>query len=143
MRRQRRPYNPSYVLLKTQNDMTPKETRERLYQLFCYGLLHLQEVPKSIDHAPSRTFYLWTISLNVNHALATFLLKAICNVLERSKWERQKNALLVSKAERSDVVANPMLLSESEQKQLGALCRHLELLATRMYALLREYMILV
>lgn len=43
--------------------MTAKEVRERCFQLLAAGLVHLQEVPRSIDHAPARTFFLWSIPL--------------------------------------------------------------------------------
>ncbi|KAK9685552.1 RNA polymerase III subunit C82, partial [Basidiobolus ranarum] len=36
-----------------------KVAREKLHQLAMAGLVELQEVPKSMDRVPSRTYYLW------------------------------------------------------------------------------------
>lgn len=38
-----------------------KETRELLYRMFRAEYLELQEVAKTADHAPSRTFFLWRV----------------------------------------------------------------------------------
>ena len=46
-----------------------KETRELLYRMFKEEYLELQEVAKTADHAPSRTFFLWRV-----RALGTVLL---------------------------------------------------------------------
>lgn len=44
------------------NAMLPvKETRELLYRMFRAEYLELQEVAKTADHAPSRTFFLWRV----------------------------------------------------------------------------------
>ena len=38
-----------------------KDTRELLYKLFKVEFVQLQEVARSADHSPSRTFYLWRV----------------------------------------------------------------------------------
>lgn len=104
--------------------MTAKETRERLYQLLQYGIVHMQEVPKTADHAPSRTFFLWTVPLTlVVSRLSELALKMWINLRERAELQKRKNELLILKSERSDVVANPALLAESERRQLHNLQR--------------------
>jgi DNA-directed RNA polymerase III subunit RPC3 len=37
------------------------ETRQLLYKMLDHGILHLQEVPRTADHNPQRTFYLWSV----------------------------------------------------------------------------------
>lgn len=107
--------------------MAAKETRERLYQLLQYGLLHMQEVPKTADHAPSRTFFLWTIPLALVYArLSELALKMWINLRERALLHRNKNEMLILKSERSDVAANPALLADAEQRQLRGLQRTLD-----------------
>lgn len=39
--------------------LAPKETREILYDMLLAGILSLQEIPRTSDRAPSRTFYTW------------------------------------------------------------------------------------
>jgi len=40
------------------------KTRKRLYQMLSCGFVQLQEVPRTVDHAPSRTFYLWSVRID-------------------------------------------------------------------------------
>ena len=55
----------------------------------------LQEVPKTPDHAPSRTFYLFSVDLN---AVARMLLdtayKSVGNVISRRLHETKENKLV-------------------------------------------------
>ncbi len=39
------------------------ETREYLYKMLSCEFVHLQEVPRTADHAPARTFYLWSVRM--------------------------------------------------------------------------------
>jgi DNA-directed RNA polymerase III subunit RPC3 len=39
--------------------LAPKDTRKLLYDMLLAGLLSLQEIPRTSDRAPSRTFYTW------------------------------------------------------------------------------------
>ena len=94
---------------------TAKETRERLYAMMQAGFVHIQEVPRTADHAPSRTIFLWTI--RTPHAFDAFegmLEKCLLNLYERIKAERARHTVLLVKAERSDVRSNPELLTSSE-----------------------------
>ena len=40
-----------------------KDTRELLYKLLKAEYVQIQEVARTSDHAPSRTFYLWRVDL--------------------------------------------------------------------------------
>jgi hypothetical protein len=40
-----------------------KDTRELLYKLVKVEFVQLQEVARTADHSPSRTFYLWRVRL--------------------------------------------------------------------------------
>ncbi|PJF16532.1 hypothetical protein PSACC_03705 [Paramicrosporidium saccamoebae] len=123
--------------------MTPKDTRERLYQMLQRGLVHLQEVPKTLDHAPSRTFFLWTIPTPIVFTrMAEMSLKVCINLLERASVERKKSELLILKSERSDVVANPELLNDGERKQLKVLRKVLNRLAHHINCVMSEFLVL-
>lgn len=123
--------------------ITAKETRERLYQMLAVGLVHLQEVPKTLDHAPSRTFFLWTIPIPLIFTrISEMALRSVGNLLIRAEAEYQRQHLLVVKSERSDVAANPSLLSETEQRQLNTLKKTLDRLHVSCCRIISEYLIL-
>lgn len=76
----------------TEAAMLPKEeAREALYHLLRAGYLKLQDVPKTADHAPSRTFYTWRAHWPSSRArLQIDLYKAAANVLERLRYEKEE-----------------------------------------------------
>lgn len=121
-----------------------KEARERLYIMLQHGFVHLQEVPKSADHAPSRTIYLWTIPMDrLKHQFAGDLKKVLVNLMERILHERSKYRLLITKTERSDVAANPAaLLSPLERAQLEALNHVLGRLEFQITRIMTEFIVL-
>lgn len=122
--------------------ITPKEARERLYGLLRMGLLALQEVPKTLDHAPSRTFYLWHIREDAAYAsMAGALERTLGNALARMRWEREQHRTIIAKSERSDVAANPSLLAPGEQQQLHILRRTLDRLLLQQTRLARELLL--
>ena len=60
--------------------MPLKDTREILYRLLKEEYIVLQEISKAVDHAPSRTFYLW-------HAkVISVSTKFLANVMEAALW---------------------------------------------------------
>mmetsp|Transcript_36152 Transcript_36152/g.90733 ORF Transcript_36152/g.90733 Transcript_36152/m.90733 type:complete len:531 (-) Transcript_36152:202-1794(-) len=59
-----------------------KEARQTLFQMHKAGLIRFQPIPKTPEHAPSRTFYLWEVS----RSDALRLLQAqTCQALTRLK----------------------------------------------------------
>lgn len=132
--------------------LSGKEVRERLYQMLKAGLVQLQEIPKSADHAPSRTIYLWTVPQHSNYAnqsgLAIFRTAAsrhahaLINLRDLEHLERRRHAQLLEKVERTDVAGNLDLLGEVEQRQLAQLKRTLKLLNLQSERLLQDFYIL-
>lgn len=45
-----------------------KDTRELLYKLFKVEFVQLQEVARTADHSPSRTFYLWRVRVRTRQS---------------------------------------------------------------------------
>lgn len=123
--------------------LSSKEARERLYVLLQHGFVHLQEVPKTADHAPSRTIYLWTVPLDrLKFTSTERLLKTLVNIAERVQHERSKYRTLIQKTERSDVAANLAgLLSSLERAQLEALNHVLNRLEFQVSRIIIEYII--
>jgi hypothetical protein len=128
--------------------MPGREARERLFQLLRVGLVQLQEVPRTADHAPARTIYLWAVKLRTNgHSLAastgipssfayfdTFasrIATTLLNVRTLAAHERLKHSALLEKVERTDVAGNLALLGDSEKEQLGSLRRVLRVLGVK------------
>lgn len=131
--------------------ITSKEVRERLYALLKLGLVHLQEVPKSIDHAPSRTIFLWSVPERANYLqpsksalfrnFASKLAVGLINLRDLAVLERRKHAQLLEKVERSDVASNLDLLSSGEQKQLADLRKTLKILNVKIDQIYKEFLI--
>ena len=73
--------------------MLPKEdSRRLLYAMLRAGLLRLQDVPRSTDHAPSRTFYTWRASPDAALAhLAADMLQGAGNLYMRLAHEAREN----------------------------------------------------
>lgn len=109
--------------------MPVKDVREKLTTLCTFGVLNLQEVPKSQDRTPSRTFYLWEVILTrAADALVDRLYHTMGNLRQRRFVEKAKRAVLLSKCERTDVQANDSLLNAAEKKELDTLGGILEML---------------
>lgn len=129
-----------------------KEVRERLYQLLRHGLVQMQEVPRSADHAPSRTIFLWTVPETANHAnpASSALFRtaagrhahALVNLRDLAHLERRRHAQLLAKVERTDVAANLDLLGEGEKRQLSSLRRTLQVLQVKSDELVQDFCIL-
>ena len=131
--------------------ITSKEVRERLYALLKVGLVHLQEVPKSADHAPSRTIFLWSVPERANYLqpsksalfrnFSSKLIAGLVNLRDLAVLERRKHSQLLEKVERSDVASNLDLLSPAEQKQLVDLKKVLKVLNVKIDQIFNEFII--
>ncbi|KAF9993931.1 DNA-directed RNA polymerase III subunit RPC3 [Entomortierella chlamydospora] len=109
--------------------MPVKDVREKLTTLCTYGILNLQEVPKTNDRAPSRTFYLWEVLLpRAADSLVDRLYHTMANLRQRRFVEKAKRAVLLEKCERSDVKDDENLLNAAERKELETLNSVLEML---------------
>ncbi|XP_050186364.1 DNA-directed RNA polymerase III subunit RPC3 isoform X3 [Myiozetetes cayanensis] len=96
-----------------------KEAKDMLYRMLSENLVSLQEIPKTPDHAPSRTFYLYT----VNVAAATRMLlhrcyKSVANLMERRQHETRENKRLLEKSQRVEAILASMQATGAEAAQL-------------------------
>jgi hypothetical protein len=95
--------------------MTAKEVREVCFQMLSLGFLQLQEVPKTLDHAPSRTIFLWNIERSiVRRNLSTRLHQVMLDYSERLERLARVNSDLVEKAQQ-----HRARLSEGERKSFS------------------------
>lgn len=65
-----------------------QDAKELLYRLFRAGFVGMQEIPRTADHAPSRTLYTWRVdAAAAAEKLAADLYKAALNVRLRLEHE--------------------------------------------------------
>uniref|UniRef100_A0A2K5QRV8 DNA-directed RNA polymerase III subunit RPC3 n=1 Tax=Cebus imitator TaxID=2715852 RepID=A0A2K5QRV8_CEBIM len=96
-----------------------KEAKDMLYKMLSENFISLQEIPKTPDHAPSRTFYLYTVNIL---AAARMLLhrcyKSIANLIERRQFETKENKRLLEKSQRVEAIIASMQATGAEEAQL-------------------------
>ncbi|GAA5949404.1 hypothetical protein JCM21900_004051 [Sporobolomyces salmonicolor] len=110
--------------------LSVKDARETLGRLSDASLIEPQEVPRSADRAPSRTIYLWFVDFNkVVTALVGHHYKALANIQAQRVRQLDLHRGLIEKRERSDVRADPSLLSKRDREGIAALDQTLEALA--------------
>lgn len=70
-----------------------QDAKELLYRLFRAGFVAMQEIPRTADHAPSRTLYTWRVdAAAAAEKLAAELYKAALNVRLRLEHEKKEQA---------------------------------------------------
>jgi len=84
--------------------MTPiKDTRDCLYKMLQHNYVYLQEVPRTNEHNPSKTFYLWTVRMHqVRTTLLGDMYKAIRNMRFRLAHTLQTHADLFAKRDEEE-----------------------------------------
>ncbi|CAI8030543.1 DNA-directed RNA polymerase III subunit RPC3 [Geodia barretti] len=75
-----------------------KEARELLYSLLAENFISLQEIPRTMDYAPSRTFYLFSVNLpSVARLLLERTYQALGNIVSRRMFEMKTHKRLLEK----------------------------------------------
>nr|XP_005991739.1 PREDICTED: DNA-directed RNA polymerase III subunit RPC3 [Latimeria chalumnae] len=96
-----------------------KEAKDMMYTLLSENLVSLQEIPKTPDHAPSRTFYLYTV--NTLPAAETLLFhshQTVANLIERRQFETKENKRLLEKSQKIEAILASMQATGAEEVQL-------------------------
>ncbi|CAO1626109.1 unnamed protein product [Sympodiomycopsis kandeliae] len=107
------------------------ETREACERLFSYSILNLQEIPKTSDRNPQRTFFLYYLDYPKSLAwLQDHIFKTQARIMQKRSNERDKFKLLLNKIERSDVISDGIenVLSKVEIQRLNDCKERLQLL---------------
>ncbi|KAK4047498.1 RNA polymerase III subunit C82 [Microbotryomycetes sp. JL201] len=123
--------------------LSAKDAREVVGRLSAACLIEQQDVPRSADHAPSRTFYLY--SVNPRNSLTTLLdrqYKALSNLAAQTIHHLKLNHSLIDKRNRPDVRANPSLLTARDKVQLKTLDDTIEALTVEQLRLDKQVFIL-
>ncbi|XP_013205328.1 DNA-directed RNA polymerase III subunit RPC3 [Microtus ochrogaster] len=96
-----------------------KEAKDMLYKMLSENFISLQEIPKTPDHAPSRTFYLYTVNvLSAARMLLHRCYKSIANLIERRQFETKENRRLLEKSQRVEAIIASMQATGAEEVQL-------------------------
>lgn len=96
-----------------------KEAKDMLYTLLSENLVQLQEVPKTPDYAPSRTFYLYTVNqLPTARMLLQKCYKTVANLIERRLFESKESKRLLEKSQRIEAILASLQASGAEPEQL-------------------------
>ena len=111
-----------------------KDARALLYRLLSAKLVRLQEIPRSSDHAPRRTYYVFGVSIpQVATVMSEECAKSILSLFERAQHEL---------ATRTDSIVkhrNGTELSEEELQSLQAMLTHVNMMETTSMRLAEEY----
>ncbi|CAI5797837.1 DNA-directed RNA polymerase III subunit RPC3 [Podarcis lilfordi] len=96
-----------------------KEAKEMMYKMLSTNFVALQEIPKTPDHAPSRTFYLYTVNrLSSARMLLHRCYKSVANLIERRLHETKENRRLLEKSQRVEAILASIQASGAEEAQL-------------------------
>ena len=102
--------------------MQVNDVRRVLQAMLVYGVVGLQEVPRTTDRAPSRTFYLWFLKDGfANDNMSKTLLDIVSKLFKRIEYHQDSMAVLLEKTNRADVKLDPGLLTGPEQHKLNEL----------------------
>ncbi|XP_072038379.1 DNA-directed RNA polymerase III subunit RPC3-like [Amphiura filiformis] len=86
-----------------------KEAKELLYKLFAEHIVTVQEIPRTPDHAPSRTFYLFTVNISqVSRMMLERCYKTLANLMSRRDYETKENRRLIEKAQRVEAITKSL-----------------------------------
>lgn len=107
--------------------LPPKDVRHKLDILLTAGVVEIQEVPRSADRAPSRSFHLWYVPLEkCFDELLDNVYKAITNLQIRKVEELSKRTRLIDKLNRRDVIENMALLEEIDKAEVAKMDKVIE-----------------
>lgn len=125
--------NPAFLLPPAQLArlafLTVKDARESIAILSDADLIEPQEVPRTADRAPSRTYFLWHVDYTrVVTSLLGHLYKSLANLQAQKQYQLGLKSALVEKRERTDVRADSSLLSKRDREQIKELDTKMEAL---------------
>lgn len=103
------------------------DVRLKLDILLLGGLVEIQEIPRSADRAPSRSFHLLYVPIEKCFSeLLANVYKAIENLQQRKVEELLRRSRLIDKLSREDVIANMELLGEIDKAELAKMEKVIE-----------------
>lgn len=127
----------SETFLSTVALLNTVELRKYTSKMEAAGCLDIQEVARSADRAPSRTYYFWYHKAPRAYSLILEdLYKSMANLYTRLLAEQNTNSILLAKLQREDVKGNEdAYLSTQEKMELAELRRREEKIMVQMMRL--------
>ncbi|GFH06520.1 predicted protein [Haematococcus lacustris] len=100
-----------------------RDTRETLYRMLTSGFVFMQDIPKTADRAPTRTFYTWRSDWAVTcDRFAVELYRAAGNVWARLQHEMQRARQLLDLIEEAtDLGKLTFSITPAQRSQLQRL----------------------
>jgi len=99
--------------------MPAKETKDVCYRLFTENILSLTEIPRTPDHAPSRTLYLFHLHFdNLVRLLLDRSYKAVTNLKERWRHETQEHGRMLDKQCKVEGIYAKLQQAGADEEQL-------------------------
>ncbi|XP_014664073.1 PREDICTED: DNA-directed RNA polymerase III subunit RPC3-like isoform X3 [Priapulus caudatus] len=96
-----------------------KEAKDLTYTLFAEAFLSLQEIPRTPDHAPSRTIYLFTVNITqVCRMLLDRCYKALSNIVSKRHHVVKEFKRLLEKQQRVEAIVASLKTSGSDEAQI-------------------------
>lgn len=119
-----------------------KEARRHIDTLLQAGLVESQEVPKTADRLPSRSFYLWFIDwIKMSQTLNGQVIQQLANLRQRRRAELQRWETLLLKSKRSDVQADRSLMKQEEWDEIDALDTRIGFLGVAETRTMSDYLV--
>nr|XP_002130318.1 DNA-directed RNA polymerase III subunit RPC3 [Ciona intestinalis] len=95
----------------------PKEAKGYLYHMLAENMVIMQEVPRTPDHAPARTFYLYSVNIQrLSRILLVKCYKTCTNLMTRHNHLIKTNKRILDKEER--ITAIKATLPDADEAQL-------------------------
>lgn len=120
-----------------------KEARRHIDVLLQAGLVESQELPRTADRLPSRSFYLWFIDwAKATRTMRSQILQQLSNIRVRRRDEVKRCDTLVTKSQRTDVQMDKSLMKQEEWDEIGALDQRIDYLGVAEIRTMSDYLVL-
>lgn len=123
--------------------LTLAEVRESIGKLLSAGLVIQQEIPRSMDRNPAKSFFTWHVDRSACYAtLLSTLYDSLVNLHVRRESELLAQRALLARAERKDVRENLSMLEQGDREELKNLEWKMESIGVAMERIDRDIFVL-
>ena len=117
-----------------------KNVRELLYELMRGGFISVQEIPKSNDRQPSRTFYCWNVnSVRAQIVMVESMYFSLCNLRRRVEEEKKKIKYIQEKVDMDKPLSEEERSNLERWKKSQECCETAANKITRIIAIFKEF----
>ncbi|XP_023238210.1 DNA-directed RNA polymerase III subunit RPC3-like isoform X3 [Centruroides sculpturatus] len=99
--------------------MLPKDAKEYTYKMLQENFITVQEIPRTPDHAPSRTFYLFHVDLvQLCRSLLDRCYKVMFNSICHREFINREHKRLLEKKQRVEAITATLQQSGADSTQI-------------------------